>query len=73
MEIYQIEDFKLEIFDLSGNMVYAQYGSKTNGAYTPFAGKNNNDVDIPDGDYIYSIQSKIKDRRFRGILTIKRK
>jgi gliding motility-associated-like protein len=71
--IYQIEDFKLEIFDLTGNMVYAQYGSKTNGAYTPFAGKNNNEVEIPDGDYIYSIQSKIKDRRFRGILTIKRK
>ena len=71
--IDEIEDFKLEIFDLSGNTVYAQFESENNGVYTPFAGKNNNDVDIIDGDYIYSIKSKNKDLKYAGILTIKRK
>ncbi len=71
--IDEIKDFKIEIFDLSGNMVYAQFGSETNGIYTPFVGKNNNDVDIIDGDYIYSFKSKNKDLKYAGILTIKRK
>jgi gliding motility-associated-like protein len=71
--IDEIEDFKLEIFDLSGNTVYAQFESENNGVYTPFAGKNNNDIDIIDGDYIYSIKSKNKDLKYSGILTIKRK
>jgi gliding motility-associated-like protein len=70
--IDQIEDFKIEIFDLSGNLVYAQFGTETNGVYTPFVGKNNNDVDIIDGDYIYSIKSKNKNLKYAGILTIKR-
>jgi gliding motility-associated-like protein len=70
--IDQIEDFKIEIFDLSGNLVYALFESETNGVYTPFVGKNNNDVDIIDGDYIYSIKSKNKDLKYAGILTIKR-
>jgi gliding motility-associated-like protein len=71
--IDEIVDFKIEIFDLSGNLVYAQFGSETNGVYTPFVGKNNNDVDIIDGDYIYSLKSKNKDLKYAGILTIKRK
>ena len=54
-------------------MVYSQFGAETNGVYTAFAGKNNNDVDIFDGDYIYSIKSKNKDLKYAGILTIKRK
>jgi gliding motility-associated-like protein len=70
--IDQIEDFKIEIFDLSGNLVYAQFGTETNGVYTPFVGKNNNDVDIIDGDYIYSLKSKNKNLKYAGILTIKR-
>jgi len=71
--IDEIKDFKIQIFDLSGNMVYAQFGTETNGIYTPFVGKNNNDVDIIDGDYIYSFKSKNKDMKYSGILTIKRK
>lgn len=70
--IDQWDDFELAVYTMSNRLVFSQLGNEANRRYIPWNGTNmhTNEL-VPDGDYIYVLSSEEKQRKYRGIVSIK--
>jgi gliding motility-associated-like protein len=68
--IQQWPDFVIEIMNMRGDVLYRQTAEEP-GAYLPYNGVDLNGVALPEGDYAFSIKSKLRNKKYVGILSIK--
>ena len=68
--IQQWTDFSVELRNMRGELVYLQ-NATYNPVYVPMNGIDVNGEKLPAGDYSYLIRSKIKKKKYTGILSIK--
>jgi gliding motility-associated-like protein len=68
--IQQWPDFILELRNTRGELMYRQTAQEI-GSYAPFNGLGLSGSPLPAGDYTYFISSKIRKKKYIGILSIK--
>ena len=66
----QWTDYEVELRNMRGELVYKQDASD-NPSYVPFDGKNQKGEKLPPGDYTYFLRSKLRKKKYSGILSIK--
>lgn len=66
----QWTDYSVELRNMRGELVYKQ-DATDNPTYIPFDGTNQNGEKLSPGDYSYFVRSKIRKKRYSGILSIK--
>lgn len=72
--IAQLEDFELSVFMLNNRIVHFQSGKAANGVYNPWDGRSmHTGESVPDGDYFFVLTSEEKQRKYRGLVSIKTK
>lgn len=69
--IAQWSDFKIELRNMRGELVYKQEATNNSPAYIPFGGYNQQGEKLAPGDYSYVVQSKERKKKYSGILSIK--